>query len=379
MLDHVGIGTAVLLDVVGIELNGADRAVSRIRGVAVRVRERIRRVEGETAAPPTQQLDLKCVELAAAGVRHNVHVVAVQGVRQPRIVRRNLRIERDGACAQRVVVAVHQELPHRRADVADARAHLAAQLALHCHVVLVDVRALEVGIDPLVPEISQIHGWCSAGEAIAEPAAAPRSDEPEFVGGEQVPDALDCDGRMEQAKAAAQHGLIALVEAPGIADSRTEVVLVGADQGVRQTCLVGCQRAAERNQAGRQQLSNLRIRHHVMTAVDRQEVREGLIVLVPRPDDFIAQPEEERQALVDAPVVLAEEGNIIRVALERSTVGYLVAHVGGHAQQKVGERVSGERAAEPILAAEIDPEAKPVASEVAGPQAAVFQRVRPDD
>src|SRR5918996_5725172 len=90
------------------------------------------------------------------------------------------------------------------------------QLALQREVVLIDVGTLKVGVDPLVPEICQIHGRCSAGEAIAEPAAAARVDEPEFVGSEQVPDALASDGGMEQSEAAAQHASVALVEAPGI-------------------------------------------------------------------------------------------------------------------------------------------------------------------
>src|SRR5207244_13424467 len=124
---------------------------------------------------------------------------------------------------------------------------------------LIVMLALQASVDPLMPETSQIHGRRSRGEAIAETAAAKSPEEPEFVGGEQVPDPLDRDGWMEQAKAAAQHGLIALVEAPGIAHSRAEVVLVRADQCSRQACLISRKRAAERNQAGRQQRSNLGI------------------------------------------------------------------------------------------------------------------------
>ena len=137
--------------------------------------------------------------------------------------------------------------------------------------------------------------------------------------------------------------------------------------------------AAERDQAGREQRSDLRIWHHVMTAVHRQEVRERVVLLVPCPYDLIAEAEEERQALVDAPVVLAEERDVVRLTIQRPAVRHLVAHVEGHAQQEVGERVSGRCAAEPILSAEIDAEAKPVASGVARPQAATLQRMRSQD
>src|SRR5206468_706740 len=150
-----------------------------------------------------------------------------------------------------------------RADVADPGSQLAPELSLQRDVVLIDVRALEVGVDSLIPEIRQVDSWRTGREAMAETAAAPRPEEPEFVGGEEVPDALDCNGRMEQSEPAAQDGFIVLVEAPGIADARAEVVLVGPDQGVRQAGLIRRQRAAKRNQAGWQQRSHLRIRHHV--------------------------------------------------------------------------------------------------------------------
>src|SRR5207302_5360044 len=111
-----------------------------------------------------------------------------------------------------------------------------------------------------------------------------------------------------QSEAAAQHGLVALIEAPGVAQSRTEVVLVSTDQRVRQTCLIGRQRAAERDEAGRQERSDLRIRHDMVAAIDRQKVRERPGVLVPCADDLVTQTEKERQAPVDAPVVLTEQG-----------------------------------------------------------------------
>ena len=95
------------------------------------------------------------------------------------------------------MVLIHQQFPHRRSDVTHAQPHLADQLALQREVVLINVRALQVRVDPLIAEISQVHRRGSAGEPIAEPAAGSRVHEPEFVGGEQIPDALDRDGRME--------------------------------------------------------------------------------------------------------------------------------------------------------------------------------------
>ena len=89
--------------------------------------------------------------------------------------------------------------------------------------------------------------------------------------------------------------------------------------------LVGRQGAAERDQAGRQQRRDLRVRHDVMAAVDRAEVRESQALLVPRADDLVAQAEEHRQALVDLPVVLREDREVVRVAVERPAVGDVVA------------------------------------------------------
>ena len=53
---------------------------------------------------------------------------------------------------------------------------------------------------------------------------------------------------------------------------------------------------------------------------------------MPRADDLVAQAQKHRQALVDPPVVLREQRDVVRVALERPAVGDLVAHVGGHAR-----------------------------------------------
>ena len=55
----------------------------------------------------------------------------------------------------------------------------------------------------------------------------------ELVGGEQVAHALHGHRRMEEAEAAAQDGLVVLAQAPGEADARAEVVLVGVDERAR--------------------------------------------------------------------------------------------------------------------------------------------------
>src|SRR5439155_6142008 len=106
-----------------------------------------------------------------------------------------------------------------------------------------------------------------------------------------------------------QHGPVALVESPGIAKSGTEVVLVRANQRVGQTGLIGRQRAAQLDEARRQKCSDLRIRHDMMAAIDRQKVRERLRALMPRADHLVTQSEKDRQTLVHVPVVLTEEGD----------------------------------------------------------------------
>ena len=158
MLYHVRIGTPILFDVIGIELDWPDGAVAGIRGIAVGVGERVSGVERQTAPPAAKQLQLARVELAAAGIRHDVHVVAVEGERQPRIVRRDPPGRRDRAGLQGVVVAIDQQLAHRRTDVADAQTQLARQLTLERQVVLIDVGTLEVRIDPLVTEPREVPG-----------------------------------------------------------------------------------------------------------------------------------------------------------------------------------------------------------------------------
>ena len=122
-----------------------------------------------------------------------------------------------------------EQLAHRRTDVAQAQPHVVGQLVLEREVVLVDVGALEVGVDSLITECGEVGCRRAAGEAVPEAAAGGRVCEAELVGREQVADALDRDGRVEQPEAATEHRLAALVESPGEAHSWAEVVLVGVD------------------------------------------------------------------------------------------------------------------------------------------------------
>ena len=91
-------------------------------------------------------------------------------------------------------------------------------------------------------------------------------------------------------------GLVALVEAPGEAHSRAEVVLVGVDQRLGQADLVCRPRAVEREQARRQQRRDRLVGHHVIAAIEGPEVGEGQVFLVPRAHDLVAQAEKQRQA-----------------------------------------------------------------------------------
>ena len=204
----------------------------------------------------------------------------------------------------RVEIHVVEQLARRRSDVADAQPHGARQLALDGQVVLVDVRGLEVGIDALVAERRRIGERHAAGERVAQAAAAPRRRVAELVGRQQVANALHGNGRVEEAEAAAQHGLVALVEAPGKADARAEIVHVGVEQRVGQARFRCQQRAVERNQTGRQLRRDLRARHDVVAAVVEDEVGQQTAVLVPRADDLVAQAQEDRQGSVHFPVVL---------------------------------------------------------------------------
>ena len=77
---------------------------------------------------------------------------------------------------------------------------------------------------------------------------------------------------MEEAEAAAQDRLVVLAQAPGEADARAEVVLVGVDELLAEADLVRGARAAERDEAGRQQGRDLGVRDDVVAAVLGDEV-----------------------------------------------------------------------------------------------------------
>ena len=110
-----------------------------------------------------------------------------------------------------------------------------------------------------------------------------RVDVAELVGRQQVADALDGHGRVEEPEAAAQHRLVALVEALGEADARAEVVLVGVDQRVGQArprSPIRVRSSAIRPGGSFAATSSLGTTW--IPAVGRREVRERPVLLVPR-------------------------------------------------------------------------------------------------
>ena len=154
VLDDVRIGAAVLLDVVRVVLDDADRAVAAVGRVAVGSGKRVGGIEREAAPVPALQLQLQRVELTLAGVLGDVHERAVDREGQPGL-RHGIGVhvaKRHRARLHAVHVPVHQQLLHRRADVADAGADTAGQLAFEREVVLVDVRQLEIEREALVAE-----------------------------------------------------------------------------------------------------------------------------------------------------------------------------------------------------------------------------------
>ena len=98
------------------------------------------------------------MELPAAAVFDDVHEGAIEREWKARAIGRVLGIERHRARLQRVVVAIDEKLPHRRSDVAHAQPNIPRELAFEGEVVLVDVGALEVRIDTLVSEVSEVDG-----------------------------------------------------------------------------------------------------------------------------------------------------------------------------------------------------------------------------
>ena len=149
------------------------------------------------------------------------------------------RCETRRARGQIVVEPGHEQVAHGRAHVAHAQAEAARQLPLQGDVVLIDVRALEVGIDSLAAVILRIHGGRAGAEAVRERAAPDRVSVPELVGRQQVAHTLHGNGRMEQPEAAAQHRPVVLIETPGEADARAEVVSVRMNQRAGQAHVAG--------------------------------------------------------------------------------------------------------------------------------------------
>ena len=215
---------------------------------------------------------------------------------------------------------------------------------------------------------------------LLQAAAAERVAVAELVGRQQVANALDRDGRVEEPEPAAQHGLVALVEAPGEADARAEVVLVRVDERLGQARLGGRERAVQRDQAGRQLRRDLGVRHDVVAAVRRDEVGERVVLLVPRADDLVAQAEKHREALGSPS---SRPGRRTAKSLEWPSSGPRLVTWSRtslrQAEQEVRERVAGRRAAEPVPPAEVHAEAEPVARHVAGPEPAALDRVAARD
>ena len=112
-----------------------------------------------------------------------------------------------------------------------------------------------------------------------------------------------------------------------------------------------------------------------MPSVGRAEVGKREAVLVPRADDFVTQAEEGRHTPADLPVVLRKPGDVVRMAVERTAVGDLIAGVYRAAEQEVGEGVAGDTPIKPVLATEIDAKSEAVARHVARPETARLQRM----
>ena len=125
-----------------------------------------------------------------------------------------------------------------------------------------------LGSIPWLPKAARSGVGVPPEKPLRSPPPRRRVDEAELVGREQIADALDRHGRMEQPEAAPEHGLVALVEAPGEAHARAEVVLVGVDQRLGQAHLVCRPGAVERDQSGRQQRRDRLVGHDVVAAVD---------------------------------------------------------------------------------------------------------------
>src|SRR5688500_13658555 len=106
---------------------------------------------------------------------------------------------------------MHQQLLHRRSEIADAGAEAAGQLALEREVVLIDVRQLEVQLQALVAEAERLAAR-SGREALLQPRPRVRDRVAEGIARHDVARPLRRAGRMEDAEAAPEHRLVAVVE-----------------------------------------------------------------------------------------------------------------------------------------------------------------------
>ena len=259
--------------------------------------------------------------------------------------------ERHGARLHRVVVPVHEQLLHRRADVADAGAEAAGQLALEREVVLIDVRQLQVQLQSLIAEAERLAP--RAGRKALLQLRPGESDRvAERVARHDVARALGGARRMEDAESAPKHGLVAVVEALSEAEARADVVPVGLDQPAADVELVRRERAGQLLGARRQQRADRGVRHDVMPAVGRDEVRVDVVSVDEDADHLIPQPQEQRQPGIQLEVVLREHGPVVRERVHRQVAAgiALLAHFVGQTEQEVRERVARRKPREGVRA-----------------------------
>ena len=85
VLDDVGIGAAILFDVVRVVLDHTDGAVAAVGSIAVGMRQGVGRVQREPLAEAALELELERIEPAFAAILGDVHERAVERVRQARV------------------------------------------------------------------------------------------------------------------------------------------------------------------------------------------------------------------------------------------------------------------------------------------------------
>ena len=249
--------------------------------------------------------------------------------------------QRDVAGLHGVVVALDEQLPHRRTEIAGAEADRAAQLALVRQVVLIDVRRLEIGIDALVAESGR-RALGPGGEAVLQYRPIVGDEIPEGIARHDVARALRGARWMEDAEAAADNVLRVAPGAIGEAQSRADVVEVGVDQPGPQSRLVRGQRPVQGLRARRQQARNLRTRDDMVAAVVRQEIREDVVAIDEHADHFVTRAEKQRRVRVHLPIVLEEQGVVVRRRVHRLVAARvaLLAHQIRETEQKIGKGVA---------------------------------------